>query len=62
MAAKRPKIKPYEGEDGQWYWRLIAKNGQTVMIGGQGFDSRWNAKRAAKRIIDIAAEAEYVED
>jgi hypothetical protein len=33
----------------RWRWRRIADNGQTVETPGQGFATKWNAKRSARR-------------
>lgn len=35
--------------DGQWYWRLKAQNGRIICDGAEGYCSKWNAKRAARR-------------
>lgn len=34
------------GEDGEWYWHLLAANGQVIAIGGEGYESKGNALRA----------------
>ena len=43
-------IEYYPGVDGQWYWRYCAKNGQISAIAGEGYKTKSNAKRAARRI------------
>jgi uncharacterized protein YegP (UPF0339 family) len=33
----------------RWFWRVVAKNGQTVLT-SQLYASKWNAKRQAKKL------------
>jgi uncharacterized protein YegP (UPF0339 family) len=40
----------YPGRKQQWYVRLVAKNGETLNT-SEGFASKWNAKRHAKKIF-----------
>jgi hypothetical protein len=35
---------------GLWYWRLRAHNGKIVADGSEGYASRGNARRAARRV------------
>jgi uncharacterized protein YegP (UPF0339 family) len=37
--------------DGQWYWHIKSHNGQIVAIGGEGYVSKNNCKRAFNRFI-----------
>ena len=58
-------IEVYEGTDwqglsGLWYWRLVARNGKTVADGAEGYASVSNARRAARRVQKLMAEAEIV--
>lgn len=39
----------FQGNNGQWYVRLVGKNGETMMT-SEGYTRRWNAKRAAVRM------------
>lgn len=41
------KVQIFPGKDGQWYCRLVAHNGETVLT-SEGYTRKWNAKRAAK--------------
>ena len=44
------RIEIFRGETGRkWYWRVRAENGQIAATGGQGYYSKWNAKRAARK-------------
>lgn len=40
----------YKGNDGQFYWRYRSRNGQVSATGGEGYSTRSNARRAARRI------------
>ncbi len=33
-----------------WWWRVVSVNGQIVATSGEGYFSKWNAKRAAKKL------------
>ena len=35
----------------RWYWKLIAANGQTILV-SQHYYSAWNAKRAATKLAE----------
>lgn len=38
--AKSYKLNVYQGTNKQWYWRLVAANGKTVAVGGEGYKRR----------------------
>jgi uncharacterized protein len=42
---------------GNWYWHLIAANGQKVATAGESFASKDNAKRAAENVKANAGSA-----
>lgn len=44
----------FKGEDGNWYWRLVGKNGE-IAAQSQAYTRRSNAIRAAKRMPELAA-------
>jgi uncharacterized protein YegP (UPF0339 family) len=46
----RTQIEYYQGAGGQWYWRCRHKNGHIVATGAEGYASKSNVKRAARRI------------
>ncbi len=46
------KIEFFKGKDKQWYWRAVAKNGQVVAIGGEGYTRRNTCKRGFARFCD----------
>ena len=49
---KAKSRKPYyvfeifQGADEQWYWRLRQRNGKLVCVGGEGYTTKRNVKRA----------------
>jgi uncharacterized protein YegP (UPF0339 family) len=56
-----PKIETFQGEDEQWYWRLVASNGQIISIGGEGHPRRQNAVRAAENVKKTIPDAEIAD-
>ena len=46
-----PRIEVFDGFDDKnlFYWRCVAKNGRIVCDGSEGYVSKSNAVRAAKR-------------
>lgn len=42
-------IEIYPDEGGRYRWRARAKNGKVTAVSGESFDSKGNAKKAAKR-------------
>jgi uncharacterized protein YegP (UPF0339 family) len=51
-----PKFETFQGADGQWYWRLVAGNGETVAT-GEGHTRPEDATRAARTAGRAAAVA-----
>ena len=45
------RFEIYQGKDSQWYWRLIAGNNRIIAVGGEGYVSKHNAKRAVSTVI-----------
>ena len=37
------RFQLFQGENLQWYWRLVAANGQIIAIGGEGYFNRADA-------------------
>lgn len=37
-----------------WYYRVVSSNGKIVADSGEGYFSRWNAKRAARKLYPEA--------
>jgi uncharacterized protein YegP (UPF0339 family) len=46
------KMNTYPGKRRKWYVRLVAGNGETVVT-SQGYVSKWNATRAAKKVFPL---------
>jgi len=46
---RNPRIAVFQGYGGLYYWRCIARNGRTICDGSEGYASKSNAVRAAKR-------------
>jgi uncharacterized protein YegP (UPF0339 family) len=44
------KFQIYQDRAGEFRWRLVAPNGRTIADSGEGYDSRYNAKRAAENV------------
>lgn len=44
-----PYVKVRQGKDGQWYWTRHAKNVKIVADGGEGYSTKSNCTRAAKK-------------
>jgi uncharacterized protein YegP (UPF0339 family) len=55
------KFEIYADAGGQYRWRLVSSNGQTVATSGESFASKANATRAAENIRDNAGKADVVE-
>jgi uncharacterized protein YegP (UPF0339 family) len=47
---KRYTLLFYQGEDSQWYWRMLASNKKVVADGSEGYSSKSNLLRAVKRL------------
>lgn len=47
----------YPGKSGDWYWKLVAKNGRSIAVGGEGYDSAGNARRALKTFRQAVSNA-----
>ncbi len=55
------KFQIYADAGGNFRWRLMASNGQTVASSGESFSSKGSARRAAENVRDNAGSAEVVE-
>lgn len=52
------RFEVYLGVSGRWYWRLRAANGLVIADGSEGYATRANAFRAARRAVNVALTAE----
>ncbi|GCF13625.1 hypothetical protein Harman_15600 [Haloarcula mannanilytica] len=48
----------YADAAGQFRWRLLHRNGNILADSGEGYSSRSNARRAARRVSELAPDAE----
>lgn len=55
------KFHIYRSRNGEWRWRLKARNGE-IMASGEGYRSKSGARRAILRIQAYASEFPIVED
>lgn len=44
------RIEVLRSMNGEWYWRIVAPNGEIIATAGETFTRKWSAKRAARRI------------
>jgi len=58
MAAK---FGLYKDAKGEYRWRLIASNGQTIATGGEGYKAKESAKAGIESVKKNAPAAEIVE-
>ena len=58
MAAK---FEVYQDKKGEYRWRLIASNGQTIADGGEGYTSKAGCKNGIASVKKNAPVAEIVE-
>lgn len=49
----------YQDAAGEWRWRLVHKNGNTLADSGEGYTRRNDATRAVKRIQERVAELDF---
>jgi uncharacterized protein len=58
MAAK---FELYKDGKGEYRWRLVASNGQTIATAGEGYKAKESAKDGIESVKKNAATAEIVE-
>ncbi len=49
------RLSPLPGNDGRWYLRMEAPNGQINMGAQQGYSTLSNARRAGRRLLAVFA-------
>lgn len=54
---RKARFEYRKGADGKWNWALIARNGEWVAQSADRYANKSNAKRAARRLSGIVAEA-----
>jgi uncharacterized protein YegP (UPF0339 family) len=55
------KFEPYKDAKGEFRWRLVASNGQTIATAGEGYKSKDSAKAGIESVKKNAAIAEIEE-
>jgi uncharacterized protein YegP (UPF0339 family) len=50
MNTRVDDLEIYRDQAGQYRWRRVAPNGETVADSGEGYRTFWGAKRAARRV------------
>jgi uncharacterized protein len=58
MAAK---FELYKDAKGEYRWRLVASNGQTIANGGEGYKEKASAKDGIESVKKNAPTAEIIE-
>lgn len=51
----------YRGKNGDWYWRLLARNKRVIAISGEGYKRKCDAVRMINRISQYTWGVEIVE-
>lgn len=60
MALKNRKVQIYQSRrNGQFGWRVIAKNGQRIAVSGETYEKRKHAEKMAAELFP-GMESEYV--
>lgn len=54
MARTLAQYEIFKGEDKQWYWRLVGRNGEIVFCTSEGYTRRASAIKMAKRMPELA--------
>lgn len=47
-------------KDGQWYVRVVASNGRSVLVGGEGYKTRNGVNRAVARLMQRVEAGAFV--
>lgn len=55
------KFELYTDSKGEFRWRLVASNGQTIATGGEGYKSKESAKAGIESVKKNAPAAEVEE-
>lgn len=48
MSGRDVKFEVFRGQNGRWYWHATV-DGRIIADSGQGYATKWNAKRALRR-------------
>ena len=50
------RVEIYLDEAADYRWRMFSPNGENIANGGEGYSTRGNARRAARRIFQVGRE------
>lgn len=45
------QFKYFQGQDNQWYWRLVDGNNHIIAIGGEGYVTESGVRQAVANVI-----------
>ena len=48
-----------QGKNGDWYWKLVAKNGNIVASGGEGYKNRKVAIQMLQNIVELSSDDSF---
>jgi uncharacterized protein len=54
------KIEIYKDTNNEWRWRLVARNGNTVAVSGEGYKRKASMMLALRRIGQQFSQSEIV--
>lgn len=61
MSKPLKQFEIYLGQDGDYRWRLVHRNGKVLADSGEGYKRKVQAKKAAQAIADLPSETPIVE-
>lgn len=50
---RKPRIHIYMDHRAEWRWDLVASNGNIIADSGEGYNTRWGCRRAARKFLGI---------
>ena len=58
------RFKLYKDKSGEWRWRFVAKNGETIAESSESYVDRRDAVKAIKLVLDAgrASAADLIDD
>ena len=57
---KVPQFDLYQDEAGKYRWRLYAKNNKIIADSAESYNRRYDAKKAALLVMNLAPQADIV--
>ena len=56
------KFHVYKSRNGEWRWRLVARNGKIVANSGEGYKSRAHTLRMIAKVMSLSSYTQVVQD